>query len=102
MNKRTIDLEINGKDVSFSVDLAAHNAFLNGLTASNKVQPSHNFVMQCCDAESKDFLRGLLTGAAGDSLTVQLATTLDAEYSPEVSVIVKKPSNLPTASAATD
>ena len=102
MNKRAIDLEINGKDVSFSVDLASHNAFINGFTATNKVQPSHNFVMTCCADEHKDYVRKLLTGDAGGSLAIQLAGTLDGAYSPQVQVAVKKPSSMQTPLPVTD
>lgn len=97
MNKRTIELEINDTDVAFTVDLAAHNAFLNGITATNKVQPAHNFVMQCCHEEHKPFLRELLGGPAGGGIAIGIAGQLDSEYSPQVQISVKKPKTLPTA-----
>lgn len=91
MNKRDVVLEINEKDVTFVVDLQSHNMLVNGVNAANKVQPSHNFLMACCEPESKDYLRGLLTGDAGGALAVTLANMIDAEYTPQVNIIVKKP-----------
>jgi hypothetical protein len=97
MIKKEICLEINGREVVFSIDLATHNTFVNGYNAVNKVQPSHNFVMACCSDEGKDFVRELLKGDGGGGLAVELAGMLNVEYSPQVSVIVKKPTSMPSA-----
>jgi len=97
MNKRKISLLINEKELNFNVDLAKHNAFINGFTATNKVQPSHNFVMESCEDQSKDTLRELLKGAAGGSIAVQIADALNTAYVPTVVIEVKKPVTTQTA-----
>lgn len=99
MNKRQVALTVNDKDFNFTVTLAKHNEFINGFTATNKVQPSHNFVMQSCDEESKDALRELLKGDAGGAVAVQLADALNTAYVPTVVIEVKKPSATQTASS---
>lgn len=98
MNKRKISLVINKKDANFTVDLAAHNEFVNGYGATNKVQPANNFVMQCCDEDSKDAVRELCKGDAGGAIAVQIADALNTAYMPLVVIEVKKPVITPTAS----
>ncbi len=101
MNKREITMEINDRDVTFTVDLASHNTYVNSMNPVNKVQPSHNFLMTCCAEEHKPFLKELITGEGGGFIAIQVASELASEYTPQVNIKVKKPSSTPTASTAT-
>jgi hypothetical protein len=102
INKREITLEINDTDVLFAVDLSTHNAFVNSMNGINKVQPSHNFVMDCCADKDKTFVRELLKGDAGGLIAVQIADAINAAYMPEINIAVKKPLIMPTALAVTE
>ncbi len=85
--KKVITLEVNGKELQFNVTTAAYNKYLNSLTATNKVQPSHNFCMATVTDESKEALKEFLSqpGAA-----VTIAGYVVEDYQPEFEITVKK------------
>lgn len=93
MNK-TIEMTINGKDITFHIEPDDYNKFVNEMQPTNKVSPAHNFLMRTVDPACKDDLKELLTlpGAA-----VDIVGEVVEEYKPDLQIIVGKSSALPTA-----
>lgn len=94
----TIQFDVAGKPVSFdfTVTTAGYNKYLDNMTPSNKVAPSHNFVVSSVDGdEQRKELGALLNETPG--LALQLAGELVEEFAPEVNITLKKSSAAPKA-----
>jgi len=85
--KTPITLTVNGIDIKFNVGIDDYNAYVNEMQPTNKVGPSHNFLVRTADPGSKAELQAALLspGAA-----LNMAGALVTEYMPEVRVSVKK------------
>ncbi|EQM70950.1 putative phage tail assembly chaperone [Pseudomonas tohonis] len=87
--RREITLEMGDAEFTFHLDGALVTKYFNGLTATNKVAPSHNLLVTAVDQKQLATLRPLL---ANPMTTMKLAGALLEEYAPDVEVTVKKPS----------
>ena len=65
MSKKIV-LTIAGTDISFEPTMTAYNSYINGLSMTDKVAPSHQYLKRIVDADSKEALDSLLArpGAA--------------------------------------
>ncbi|OEC43895.1 hypothetical protein A7D27_08940 [Pseudomonas sp. 1D4] len=91
---REITLEVSEKEFTFTLDPQLVTKYFNGLTATNKVAPSHNLLTTAVKQEQLASLRPLLVNPL---TTMKLAGALLEEYAPDVEVTVKKPSPAPSA-----
>ncbi|MHC6223483.1 putative phage tail assembly chaperone [Pseudomonas sp. X10] len=88
MTERTeITLEVGDQEFDFTVDPALMTKYINSMTQSNKVAPSHNLLMTAVNQEQKARLKPLL---ANPVAAIQIAGALMEEYSPTIEVTVKK------------
>ena len=86
---RDITLERGDKEFTFSLTPQIITKYFNATTQANKVAPAHNLLMGTVKDEDKAALKVLLENPI---TTMTLAGALLEEYSPDVEVIVKKPS----------
>ena len=89
-DKREITLEMGDKNFTFNLAPQDVTKFFNGMTASNKVAPTHNLLINTVKADQRDELRALIINPV---MTMQLAGVLLEEYAPDVEIIVKKHSS---------
>lgn len=86
---RSIILSIGADDFTFTLDAQLVTKYFNGITATNKVAPSHNLLVTAVAQEQLAALRPLLGNPA---TTLKIAGALLEEYAPDVEITVKKPS----------
>ncbi|KAF2393148.1 putative phage tail assembly chaperone [Pseudomonas frederiksbergensis] len=91
---RDITLERGDNEFTFSLTPQVITKYFNATTQANKVAPAHNLLMGTVKDEDKAALKVLLENPI---TTMTLAGALLEEYSPDVEVIVKKPSTTPKA-----
>lgn len=86
MSKQTITLTIAGNDIHFVPTMVAYNSYINGLSMTDKVAPSHQYLKRIVDTDSKEALDSLLTrpGAA-----LQLAGAINQQFAPDLEITVK-------------
>ena len=89
-DKREITLELGDKNFTFNLAPQDVTKYFNGMTASNKVAPTHNLLINTVKADQRDELRALIINPV---MTMQLAGALLEEYAPDVEIIVKKHSS---------
>jgi len=89
---REITLEVGDKEFSFTLSPQDVSKYFNAMTATNKVAPSNNLLINTVKADQRPQLKVLL---ANPVMVMQLAGALLEEYSPDVEIIVKKPSTTP-------
>ena len=89
-DKREITLEMGDKNFTFNLAPQDVTKYFNGMTASNKVAPTHNLLINTVKADQRDELRALMTNPV---MTMQLAGVILEEYAPDVEIIVKKHSS---------
>lgn len=89
-DKREITLEMGDKNFTFNLAPQDVTKYFNGMTASNKVAPTHNLLINTVKADQRDELRALIINPV---MTMQLAGVLLEEYAPDVEIIVKKHSS---------
>lgn len=87
--RREITLELADKEFTFTLTPQDVTKYFNGLTANNKVAPSHNLLTTTVQQTQLATLRPLLVNPM---LTMKVAGALLEEYAPDVEVTVKKPS----------
>ena len=86
---RDITLEFANQEFTFSLTPADVTKYFNSVTNNNKVAPSKNLMMTTVKQEEKAALKPFLE----NPLTVMdLAGALLEEYSPDIDIVVKKPS----------
>lgn len=85
--QKDITLIVNGQELTFSVDTASYNRYVNELLPTNKVAPAENFLRRTITAEHKDALKAVLDmpGSA-----VQLAGSLVTDFMPDLEIEVGK------------
>lgn len=86
--KNTIELTIAGTDFKFNVTPTAHGDYVDAISRGTISAASHNFVMRTIDEIQKEQFKKLLEDSPGAPL--QVAAALRAEYSPELTITVKK------------
>lgn len=91
---RDITLEIGAQEFTFSLTPQDITKYFNATTQANKVAPAHNLLMGTVKQDEKAALKPLLENPV---TTMTIAGALLEEYSPDVEVIVKKPSRTQTA-----
>ncbi|WP_429134270.1 putative phage tail assembly chaperone [Aeromonas hydrophila] len=87
MSKITpVTLTVAGTDISFHPTVVAYNSYLNDVTMTDKVAPSHNYLTKIVAPESKPDLTELLKlpGAA-----LQIAGKLNDLFAPQLDITVK-------------
>jgi hypothetical protein len=80
---KTIKLKIDGKPMTFNVDVAAYDKYLNELTPNNKIAPARNFLTRTVAAEDREALKSLLEKP---SAGLQVATKLVEEFTPDIEI----------------
>ena len=86
-DKREITLTVGEKEFTFAVTPQDVTKYFNGMTANNKVAPTHNLLSNTVQADQRADLRSLMSNPV---MTMQLAGALLEEYAPDVEIIVKK------------
>ncbi|SQF93840.1 Protein of uncharacterised function (DUF2765) [Paucimonas lemoignei] len=87
---RDITLEFADKEFTFRMTPQDVTKYFNSMTNSNKVAPSRNLLMTTVDQLEKASLKPFLENP---STVMELASALLEEYSPDIDIIVKKPSS---------
>ncbi|RBH53176.1 MULTISPECIES: putative phage tail assembly chaperone [Pseudomonas] len=90
--QREITLQLGEKEFTFTLTPQDVTKYFNAMTPSNKVAPANNLLTSTVKQEQRAELKPLL---ANPVMVMQLAGTLLEEYSPDVEIIVKKPSTTP-------
>ena len=91
---RDITLEFANQEFTFHLTPADVTKYFNSVTNNNKVAPSKNLMMTTVKQEEKAALKPFLE----NPLTVMdLAGALLEEYSPDIDIVVKKPSTTQSA-----
>jgi len=90
---REITLDIGEQEFTFTLAPQDVTKYFNAVTPNSKVAPSNNLLTTTVKAEQLQALRPLLRNPV---LIMQLAGALLEEYAPDVEVVVKKPSNVPS------
>ncbi len=93
-DRRDITLQIGESEFTFGLAPQDVTKYFNAVTPTNKVAPSNNLLTTTVRAEQLADLRPLLGNPV---LTLQIAGALLEDYSPDIEVIVKKPSVAPNA-----
>lgn len=86
MNKQTITLTIAGTDITFAPTMVAYNSYINGLSMTDKVAPSHQYLKRIVCAESKEALDTLL---ARPGAALQIAAKVNEQFAPDLEIDVK-------------
>ncbi|MUG31126.1 putative phage tail assembly chaperone [Aeromonas salmonicida] len=86
MSKQTITLTIAGQDISFEPTLVAYNSYINGLSMTDKVAPSHQYLKRIVCTESKEALDALL---ARPGAALQVAAKVNEQFAPDLDIEVK-------------
>lgn len=84
---KTIKLTVNGSELTFNMNLAAYNCYLNEVQPTNKVGPAQNLCMRTVAPESKATLQDLLQQPG---MGVMLMASLIEEYMPDIKITVGK------------
>lgn len=93
-DRREITLEMGNLEFTFTLTPADVTKYFNSMTQNNKVAPANNLLVTTVDQKDRPALKQLL---ANPVMTMQVAGALMEEYAPQVEIIVKKPSNTPSA-----
>jgi len=80
---KTIKLKIDGKPMTFNVDAAAYDKYLNELTPNNKIAPARNFLLRTVAAEDREDLKSMLEKP---SAGLQVAAKLVEEFTPDIEI----------------
>ena len=94
-NQKTMTVTACGEDLSFTVGREDYNWYINNITQTNKVAPSHNFLMRVVDAHSTETLKKILADNVGAE--VQIAGAILENYTPDLEMVVKLSSGSLTA-----
>ena len=87
--RREITLEVGDKEFTFTLTPADVTKYFNSVTQNSKVAPANNLLVNTVKQEERASLKALLGNPV---VTMQLSSALLEEYSPDVEIIVKKPS----------
>ncbi|WP_395593295.1 putative phage tail assembly chaperone [Pseudomonas sp. B26140] len=87
---RDITLEFADKEFTFRMTPQDVTKYFNSMTNNNKVAPSRNLLMTTVDQVEKASLKPFLENP---TTVMELASALLEEYSPDIDIIVKKPSS---------
>jgi hypothetical protein len=93
-NEQQLTLEIGEVEIDFKVTRDIFNKYTNEIQTTDKVAPSHNFLMRCVENTSKDDLKTYIKENPGSEL--DLAGTLSSEFKPDTNIVVKKRSDKPS------
>lgn len=94
MTRRTITLTIADKDFDFILGAPEVTKYFNAMTQTNKIAPAHNLLSTSVKADQRDDLKLYLVNPV---TVIQIAGALLEEFSPDVEITVKKPSDTPSA-----
>lgn len=94
MTRRTITLTIADNDFDFTLGAPEVTKYFNAMTQTNKVAPAHNLLSTTVKADQREALKPYLGNPV---TTIQIAGALLEEFSPDVEITVKKPSDTPSA-----
>ncbi|KAJ8740044.1 putative phage tail assembly chaperone [Aeromonas veronii] len=87
MSKITpITLTIAGTDITFHPTMTAYNSYINGLSMTDKIAPSHQYLKRIISPESKEALEALL---ARPGAALQIAAKVNELYAPDLDIEVK-------------
>ncbi|MGO4366645.1 putative phage tail assembly chaperone [Pseudomonas sp. PAB10] len=91
-DKREITLEFGDKEFTFDLTPQDVTKYFNAVTQTSKVAPANNLLTTTVKQDQRASLKPLLGNPV---MVMQLAGALLEEYSPDVEIIVKKPSATP-------
>ena len=86
---RDITLEIGDREFTFHLTPQDVTKYFNSTTQNNKVAPANNLLVSTVKQEERASLKPLLTNPV---TVMELSSALLEEYSPDIDIIVKKPS----------
>lgn len=86
MSKQVITLTIAGTDISFTPTMVAYNGYINAISMTDKVAPSHQYLKRIVCAESKEALDELL---ARPGAALQIVAKVNEQYAPDLDIEVK-------------
>ena len=87
---RDITMEIGDREFTFHLTPQDVTKYFNSTTNNNKVAPANNLLVSTVKQEERASLKPLL---ANPVTVMELAGALLEEYSPDIDIIVKKPSS---------
>lgn len=87
---RDITLEFAGKEFTFHMTPQDVTKYFNSITNNNKVAPARNLLMTTVDQLEKASLKPFLENP---TTVMEVAGALLEEYSPDIDLVVKKPSS---------
>lgn len=93
--KKEITLTVNDVDIDFVVDAFTYEKYLDEVRQSKKVGPSKNFVTRCVTEGSKAKLKEVMSECP--SAVFEIIEALIEEYTPDVTVTVKKSKAKPSS-----
>ena len=85
--EQKIELDVNGVDLAFNVNVTAYNKYQNSTTMVNKIQPATNFLMSVVEDSDKKALKEMLLQPAA---ALFIVGAIVEEYQPEFNITVKK------------
>lgn len=86
MSTPIITLSIAGTDIKFAPTLVAYNGYINGVSMTDKIAPSHQYLKRIVCAESKEALDELL---ARPGAALQIVAKVNEQYAPDLDIEVK-------------
>ena len=86
---RDITLEIGDREFTFRLTPQDVTKYFNSTTQNNKVAPANNLLVSTVKQEERASLKPLLTNPV---TVMEVSSALLEEYSPDIDIIVKKPS----------
>lgn len=86
--EQSITVTVMGKDLKFVITRDAYNKYINAMLPTNKIAPSHNFLVSVVDSENREDLLSILNSVPGSE--IQIAGALIEDYIPDLSIVVKK------------
>lgn len=87
---REITLEIGDQEFLFRVSDADISKYINSMTNTSKIAPSHNLLLNTVDQAQRATLKPLLKNSL---VVVEIASVLVDEYGPKLAITVKKSSS---------
>ena len=89
-NEQKIELSISDQNFTFLVSRESYNKYINSVGPTNKVAPSHNFLISTVVDEDCERLKALIENNPGSEILIT-AEVLSV-YMPDLNIVAKKSS----------
>lgn len=93
-NTQTICMNILGTEFTFNVGRQDFNRYINNISGKDKIAPSFNFVSAVVKEDQKQALVEIMQQNPGAEM--KIAGEIYETYVPDLSIVVKQSSGLPT------